>query len=62
VQHEVEDRLSEKILHNELASGDHVVVDFKDGEFQIRSGKRGELVGAASGEITATPAAAAAAE
>src|SRR5919199_1523596 len=53
VQHEVEDRLSEKILHNELAAGDHVVVDFKDGEFQITSGKRGELVGAAAGEITA---------
>jgi ATP-dependent Clp protease ATP-binding subunit ClpC len=56
VQHEVEDRLSEKILHNELAAGDHVLVDFTDGEFQIRSGKRGELVGAAAGEITATAA------
>src|SRR6187200_2199550 len=28
VQHEIEDRLSEKILHGELNAGDHVKVDF----------------------------------
>ncbi|MFT4123107.1 MAG: AAA family ATPase, partial [Microbacteriaceae bacterium] len=32
VQHEVEDRLSEKILHGELEAGDHVAVDFAVGE------------------------------
>ena len=48
VQHEVEDRLSEKILHGELNSGDHVHVDYKDGEFVFVTGKRGELVGAAA--------------
>ena len=35
VQHEVEDRLSEKILHGELNAGDHVHVDFVDNEFVI---------------------------
>jgi ATP-dependent Clp protease ATP-binding subunit ClpC len=33
VQHEIEDRLSEKILHGELNAGDHVHVDFVDDEF-----------------------------
>ncbi|MBO1770964.1 ATP-dependent Clp protease ATP-binding subunit [Agrococcus sp. TF02-05] len=33
VQHEVEDVLSEKILHGELGSGEHVTVDFVDDEF-----------------------------
>ncbi|MFM6968255.1 MAG: ATP-dependent Clp protease ATP-binding subunit [Microbacteriaceae bacterium] len=33
IQHEVEDMLSEKILHGELNSGSHVVVDFVDEEF-----------------------------
>ncbi|SDS21827.1 ATP-dependent Clp protease ATP-binding subunit [Agrococcus carbonis] len=33
VQHEIEDVLSEKILHNELGAGEHVSVDFADGEF-----------------------------
>ena len=33
VQHEIEDRLSEQILHGELNAGDHVHVDFEDGEF-----------------------------
>ena len=28
VQHEIEDRLSEKILHSELDAGDHIRVDF----------------------------------
>ena len=33
MQHEVEDRLSEKILHGELNSGDHVKVGAENGEF-----------------------------
>ncbi len=53
VQHEVEDRLSEKILHGELNAGDHVLVDFKDGQFDFTTTRRGELVGAGAGEITA---------
>jgi ATP-dependent Clp protease ATP-binding subunit ClpC len=52
VQHEVEDKLSERILHGELSSGQHVLVDFKDGEFVFTTGKRDELVGAAAGELT----------
>jgi ATP-dependent Clp protease ATP-binding subunit ClpC len=35
VQHEVEDRLSEKILHGELNAGDHVHVDFLEDEFVL---------------------------
>ncbi len=35
MQREVEDRLSERILQGELSAGDHVHVDFKDGEFQF---------------------------
>jgi ATP-dependent Clp protease ATP-binding subunit ClpC len=52
VQHEVEDKLSEQILHGELNAGDHVHVDFKDGQFVFTTSKPGELVGAAAGEIT----------
>jgi ATP-dependent Clp protease ATP-binding subunit ClpC len=52
VQHEVEDKLSEQILHGELNAGDHVHVDFKDGEFVFTTSKPGELVGAAAGAIT----------
>src|SRR6187431_2885388 len=40
VQHEVEDRMSEKILHGELNAGDHVHVDFVDGEFVITTGRQ----------------------
>jgi ATP-dependent Clp protease ATP-binding subunit ClpC len=46
VQHEIEDKLSERILHGELNSGDHVHVDFVDGEFVFTTGKRGDMVGA----------------
>jgi ATP-dependent Clp protease ATP-binding subunit ClpC len=46
VQHEVEDRLSEKILHGELAAGDHVHVDFENGEFVFTTSKQNEPVGA----------------
>jgi len=59
VQHEVEDKLSEQILHGELTAGDHVHVDYKDGQFVLTTTKPTELVGAAAGEITAgtgTPA------
>ena len=45
VQHEVEDRLSEKILHGELNSGDHVHVDYQDGEFVFTTTKRELPVG-----------------
>ena len=44
MQHEVEDRLSEQILHGELNSGDHVTVDAVDGEFVFENGPRGEKV------------------
>jgi ATP-dependent Clp protease ATP-binding subunit ClpC len=46
MQNEVEDRLSEKILHGELNSGDHIHVDFADGEFVFVTKPRGETVGA----------------
>ncbi|MFC6325194.1 ATP-dependent Clp protease ATP-binding subunit [Microbacterium koreense] len=57
MQREVEDRLSEKILHGELNAGDHVLVDVESGEFTFEHGPRGEKVaiGVAAGEITATP-------
>jgi ATP-dependent Clp protease ATP-binding subunit ClpC len=45
VQHEIEDRLSERILHGELNSGDHVHVDFVGGEFVFTTTSRGEAVG-----------------
>ena len=37
VQREVEDKLSEKILHGELNSASHVTVDFVDGNFTFES-------------------------
>jgi ATP-dependent Clp protease ATP-binding subunit ClpC len=46
MQNEVEDRLSEKILHGELNPGDHVHVDFIAGEFLITTSTRAEAVGA----------------
>jgi ATP-dependent Clp protease ATP-binding subunit ClpC len=61
VQHEVEDGLSEKILHGELNSGDHVYVDFQDGEFLFTTTQRALPVGvgvntsAAIGTGSATP-------
>jgi len=45
IQREVEDRLSEKILHGELNSGDHVHVDFVDGEYVFTTTSRNETVG-----------------
>jgi ATP-dependent Clp protease ATP-binding subunit ClpC len=40
VQHEIEDRLSEKILHAELDAGDHVKIGFTDGEFTFETGRQ----------------------
>ena len=50
--------VSEKILHGELNSGDHVKVDAENGEFVFEHGPRGEQVAVGvvgGGEITATP-------
>merc|ERR1711960_82584 len=58
MQHEIEDQLSEKILHGELNPGDHVKVDAENGVFQFEHGPRGEKVAVGvgtAGEITATP-------
>jgi ATP-dependent Clp protease ATP-binding subunit ClpC len=58
MQHEVEDRLSERILHGQLQTGDHIKVDVAEGEFVFENGPRGEKVAVgvvANGEITATP-------
>lgn len=58
MQHEIEDRLSERILHGELNSGDHVTVDAVNGEFVFENGPRGEKVAVGivhNGEISATP-------
>ncbi|GAB3041838.1 ATP-dependent Clp protease ATP-binding subunit [Parafrigoribacterium mesophilum] len=40
IQREVEDRLSERILQGELVAGDHVHVDFKDGEFVFTTSRQ----------------------
>jgi ATP-dependent Clp protease ATP-binding subunit ClpC len=50
VQHEVEDRLSEKILHGELVAGDHVNVDFVDNEFVITTSRQKGLAAAEPAE------------
>ncbi|KJL49104.1 ATP-dependent Clp protease ATP-binding subunit ClpC1 [Microbacterium hydrocarbonoxydans] len=58
MQHEVEDRLSEKILHGELVAGDHVKVDAANGEFLFEHGPRGEKVAVGvntGGAISGTP-------
>ncbi|MDQ1575834.1 MAG: ATP-dependent Clp protease ATP-binding subunit ClpC, partial [Microbacteriaceae bacterium] len=61
VQHEIEDRLSERILNGELNAGDHVHVDFKDGEFIFTTSTRelpagvGINTSAALGTGSATP-------
>jgi len=58
MQREVEDRLSEKILHGELESGDHVKVDVENGQFTFENGPRGDKVAigvGTAGEISATP-------
>jgi len=53
VQHEVEDALSEKILHGELAGGEHIVVDFVDGAFTFETGPKPGLPEKAPVEIEA---------
>ncbi|WP_168916514.1 ATP-dependent Clp protease ATP-binding subunit [Microcella flavibacter] len=53
VQHEIEDALSERILHGTLNSGDHVAVDFVDGEFTFVTTQR-ELAGVAAVEAGPT--------
>jgi len=58
MQREVEDQLSEKILHGELTPGDHVHVDAKDGKFVFTTGPRGEKVSVGvntAGTIPTTP-------
>ena len=40
MQHEIEDRLSEEILHGRLVAGDHVTVDFVGGEFVFETGRQ----------------------
>ncbi|MDR2322094.1 ATP-dependent Clp protease ATP-binding subunit [Microbacterium sp. NPDC089698] len=58
MQREVEDQLSEKILHGELSPGDHVHVDAKDGKFVFTTGPRGEKVSVGvntAGTIPTTP-------
>jgi ATP-dependent Clp protease ATP-binding subunit ClpC len=40
IQRELEDRLSEKILEGALVAGDHVHVDFVDGEFAFTTTSR----------------------
>ncbi|WP_157157404.1 MULTISPECIES: ATP-dependent Clp protease ATP-binding subunit [unclassified Diaminobutyricimonas] len=57
VQHEIEDRLSEKILHGELNAGDHVHVDMVGGEFIFSTsrqpGREDALAASADPAITA---------
>jgi ATP-dependent Clp protease ATP-binding subunit ClpC len=43
VQHEIEDALSEKILHGELNAGDHVHVDYVDGAFVFTTSRQAGL-------------------
>jgi ATP-dependent Clp protease ATP-binding subunit ClpC len=40
MQREIEDRLSERILQGELVAGDHVHVDFADGEFSFATSRQ----------------------
>jgi len=61
VQHEIEDKLSEEILHGRLDAGDHVHVDLVDGEFVFTTGRQPgrELpaaVGAGSASVDADDA------
>ncbi len=61
VQREVEDRLSEAILHGELQAGDHVTFDFANGEFSFKTKRSAEPVtanvnaGAPLGSGSVTP-------
>jgi ATP-dependent Clp protease ATP-binding subunit ClpC len=58
MQREIEDQLSEKILHGELNPGDHVHVDVVDGKFSFETAPRGEKVSVGvntAGTIPTTP-------
>ncbi len=56
VQHEIEDRLSERILQGELNAGDHVHVDYVDGQFTfVTTQREGISVAAGIGTGTGTP-------
>jgi ATP-dependent Clp protease ATP-binding subunit ClpC len=48
VQREIEDKLSEKILHGELSNASHVAVDFLNGEFTFTSRLHSDSVVAVS--------------
>ncbi len=55
MQREVEDRLSEKILHGELESGDHVKVGVENGQFTFDSAPRGDKVAIGVGTAARSP-------
>ncbi|MEJ1088726.1 ATP-dependent Clp protease ATP-binding subunit [Microbacterium sp. Mu-80] len=59
MQREIEDQLSERILHGQLNTGDHVKVDVVDGKFDFEHAPRGEKVSVGvntgGGGISATP-------
>jgi ATP-dependent Clp protease ATP-binding subunit ClpC len=61
VQREVEDKLSEKILHGELKSSSHVVVDFVNGEFTFDNQVREVVAVGAPAQAAAAQATAASA-
>ncbi len=55
VQREIEDKLSEKIMHGELKNASHIEVDFVNGEFTFSSRLHGApvVVGGPIGELEA---------
>jgi ATP-dependent Clp protease ATP-binding subunit ClpC len=57
VQREIEDKLSEKIMHGELKNSSHIDVDFVDGEFvfasRLHSASQPVVVGGPVGELEA---------
>ncbi len=55
VQREIEDKLSEKIMHGELKNSSHIDVDFENGEFTFASRLHGSpvVVGGPIGELEA---------
>ena len=55
VQREIEDKLSEKIMHGELKNSSHIDVDFANGEFTFNSRLHSEpvVVGGPIGELEA---------
>ncbi|WP_309067546.1 ATP-dependent Clp protease ATP-binding subunit [Microbacterium sp.] len=59
MQHEIEDRLSERILNGQLDTGHHIKVDVEDGRFVFENAPRGERVAVGvntgGGAISATP-------